>query len=52
MAKEEYQPAIYAKALKYRNDHSYRKNIDFFVLSFIFFFFSVKSFVELYLKII
>lgn len=38
MAKEEYQSAIYAKALKYKNDHSDRRNIDFLVLSFIFFF--------------
>ena len=28
MAKEEYQPAIYAKALKYRNERSYMKKMD------------------------
>lgn len=28
MAKEEYQPAIYAKAVNYRNERSYRKKID------------------------
>ena len=28
MMKEEYQPAIYARALQYRNERSYRKKID------------------------
>lgn len=28
MVKEEYQPAIYTKALNYRNERSYRKKID------------------------
>jgi hypothetical protein len=28
MATEEYQPAVYAKALEYRNKRSYMKKID------------------------
>lgn len=28
MAQEDYKPAVYAKALEYKNQRSYRKKID------------------------